>query len=126
MKFIRWNCRGYYPNFEELAHLIATYKLKAIVFWKSNYAVELFYATIRIENPANCHPLLCASQGVLRSCFMSLSLLLPSPLHTHLHVVAARIHLDSKLTVCSNYLAPSCSFYKADLFALFRQLPSPF
>lgn len=33
IKFLKWNCGGYYPNFEELDRLVALQTLKAVTFF---------------------------------------------------------------------------------------------
>lgn len=48
-----------------------------------------------------------------------------SPLSPNSHAVATFVHLKCPFTLCSIYLAPSCTYVKADLIHLLAQLPKP-
>ena len=124
-KFLHWNCRGYYPNFEELGRLISLHAPKAICLQELQLCHRPFLPPSRYRLPllsVNRGP---NDRGGAAILFHESVPFTHIPITTHLHVVAARVHLHSTFTLCSVYLAPSCGYTKEDLFSLFRSLPAP-
>lgn len=123
--FLQWNCRGYYPNFEELVSIIYSKKPKIICLQEIQLCGRQFFQPTTYKPP-----IVSDNRGENDRGGSAILLHKSVPfkkisLSTHLHAVAVIAYLDSPITVCSVYLAPSCPYSEADLVALFQQLPPP-
>ena len=123
--FLQWNCRGYFANYEELKRLLVAHQPLAVCLQELQLRDRTLYQPSRYREP-----LLSVNRGASDRGGAAILLhesvpFTPIPLSTPLHAVAARIHLDIPLTLCSVYLAPSCPYTKKDLIDLFRSLPPP-
>src|SRR5678815_2921621 len=124
-KFLQWNCRGYYPNFEELGRLIELHTPKAICLQELQLRNRAFLPPSKYRLPLASQNRGANDRGSAAILFHESVPFTHIPIPTRLHAVAARVHLDSPFTLCSVYLAPSCIYTREDLFGLFRNLPPP-
>src|SRR5678816_4519783 len=124
-KFLQWNCRGYYPNFEELGRLIELHTPKAICLQELQLRNRAFLPPSKYRLPLASQNRGANDKGGAAILFHESVHFTHIPIQTRLHAVAARVHLDSPFTLCSVYLAPSCIYSREDLFGLFRNLPPP-
>ena len=122
---IQWNCRGFSANLESLQLLckdfnpmvLALQELKSTK--EDKIKLKGYKSYVKLpggENPKGGVALLVASEHPQEKI----------PLATGLQAVAARVTINTPVTLCSLYLPPDERVSQNDLTVIINQLPTPF
>ncbi|GBO10732.1 hypothetical protein AVEN_8783-1 [Araneus ventricosus] len=123
--FVSWNCRGIKNKNTNLKDIINDYQPVCIALQETHLKdedqINIKYYTVLTKNDINGR----ASGGVALLVAHD-SPCIPLNLNTQLQAVAARIQVQSFLTICNLYLPPNQPIDQTHLNNLISQLPVPF
>ncbi|GBO22524.1 RNA-directed DNA polymerase from mobile element jockey [Araneus ventricosus] len=123
--FVSWNCRGIKHKNTNLKDIINDYQPVCIALQETHLKdedqINIKYYTVLTKNNINGR----ASGGVALLVAHD-SPCIPLNLNTQLQAVAARIQVQSFLTICNLYLPPNQPIDQTHLNNLISQLPVPF
>ena len=118
---IQWNCRGFYPNFEDLLTLIRDFNPCCITLQETMSTIK------PIKAPRNYH--LYALNNARNTAGQGLAFLvrndIPSSqlqINSNLQTIAITIHLHRTISVCNIYIPPRKEINPTQLKLLINQL----
>ena len=123
---VQWNCRGFWPNFNELKNITATLKppvfcLQEVLLKSTDKGSMKGYSSYIITSEAVDGRPIGGSSILVHDSVPHRQL----SLKTSLQAVAVRVSFVTTVTVCSLYIPPRYNLCRGELEDLLSQLPAP-